>query len=247
MYRSLNDNEGPFIQNNPKYSPKVWLYDGIKDTNIRSLGVENIENKTIYDQNVETFWDNILKEEFAKCFITEGHIEDDISIKVQERNYKECLCGNREKSSKRKCSKCKEPLKKSEEKRFKPEHNSSYKTPMSGVERRRDIERGPDIKEADLIMGKPLKRNPASYEDTKQIIREESINSGIAKYGTGGRNWLAIACDGSPFKNFLALLPVLTICSTAGNTSTHLNNKDVEQIQLEFDHILPLKNFVWSM
>ena len=69
----------------------------------------------------------------------------------------------------------------------------------------------------------------------------------ITKYGTGGRNWLAIACDGSPFKNFLALLPVLTICSTAGNTSTHLNNKDVEQIQLEFDHILPLKNFVWSM
>ena len=98
-------------------------------------------------------------------------------------------------------------------------------------------------------MGEPLNRNPSTYEDTKHIIREESITSGIVKYGAGLRNWLAILCDGSPFKNFLALLQNLTFCrickSPAGNTSKHLNEyhdgkKGADNIELEFDHILPL-------
>ena len=83
---NVYDNENLFIQNNPLYSPKVWLYDGIKNENIRSLGVEKTNNRTIYDENVEMFWDNILKEEFSNCFMIEGHIEDDISVTIKERN-----------------------------------------------------------------------------------------------------------------------------------------------------------------
>jgi hypothetical protein len=250
---NVYDQEGPFIQNMHKYSPKVWLYDGIKNKNIRSLGMENTENKIFYNKNVEAFWENILKEEFSSCFMEEGHIEDNISVTVKENQLKGCICGNTEKSSKRKCSKCKLPLKKTDNKKIKLQNSESKKITMSAVERRKeifkDIERGPDIKPAELVMGKPLLQNPSRYEDTKNIIREESINSGISKYGAGERAWLTIACDGSPFKNFLTLLPVLTFCSTclcpAGNTSKHLkeahnDKKDTDQIQLEFDHVLPI-------
>ena len=98
-------------------------------------------------------------------------------------------------------------------------------------------------------MGEPLNRNPASYEDTKHIIRELSSKSGILKYGDVKRAWMAMCCDGSPFKNFLALLPVLTFCNIcqlpAGNTQKHLKDvhdgkSDLETISLEFEHILPI-------
>ena len=120
-----------------KYSPKVWLYDGIKNKNIRSLGMENTENKIIYNKNVEAFWENILKEEFSSCFMEEGHIEDNISVTVKENQLKGCICGNTEKSSKRKCSKCKLPLKKTDNKKIKLQNSESKKITMSAVERRK--------------------------------------------------------------------------------------------------------------
>ena len=242
---------GTFIKNNAKYNPNVWLYNGIKHKDIKSLGDENSVNKSIYNENVENFWNTILKEEFENCIITEdGQVEDDISKIIHERNTKECKCGNIEKSNKRKCSKCKEHLEKNDGKKIKVMADGGT---VSGVQRRtniyKDIERGKDFKPADLVMGEPLNRNPSTYEDTKHIIREESISSCIVKYGAGLRNWLAILCDGSPFKNFLALLQILTFCrickSPAGNTSKHLKEyhdgkKDADKIELEFDHILPL-------
>ena len=66
---------------------------------------------------------------------------------------------------------------------------------------------------AEIEVGKPHDLNPASYEDTKKIIREESIIAGISKYGSGERSWFAFVCDGSPFKNFLSLFNVLFFCN----------------------------------
>ena len=58
---------------------------------------------------------------------------------------------------------------------------------------------------ADVEVSKPYDLNPSSYEDTKQILREESKKAGISKYGTGNRALLASVCDGSPLKLFLSL------------------------------------------
>ena len=163
---------GTFIKNNAKYNPNVWLYNGIKHKDIKSLGDENSVNKSIYNENVENFWNTILKEEFENCIITEdGQVEDDISKIIHERNTKECKCGNIEKSNKRKCSKCKEHLEKNDGKKIKVMADGGT---VSGVQRRtniyKDIERGKDFKPADLVMGEPLNRNPSTYEDTKHII-----------------------------------------------------------------------------
>ena len=34
-----------------------------------------------------------------------------------------------------------------------------------------------------IEVGRPHDLNPASYEDTKKIVREESVKAGISKYG----------------------------------------------------------------
>ena len=55
---------------------------------------------------------------------------------------------------------------------------------------------------ANIEVWKPHDCNLASNEDTKIILREESIKPGISKYGAGKRSWLAFVCDGSPYKNY---------------------------------------------
>ena len=246
------DQEGPFIQGNCKYSPKQWLYNNISKDNIRKLREPDEVNRQILDQNRDKFWNQILKEEYDKCFLINGHIEDDISEIVYETNHKKCACGNNEKNSKRICSKCKEVLPTNPAKKFRADH-PNVESRQSPVDRRRDIykniTRGPDFEPADLVTGKPLDRNPSKYEDTKEIIREISAKSGIKKYGLGEREWMAICCDGSPFKNFLSLFPFLTFCNSckipAGDLSIHCEEyhngvKDDSLFDLEFDHILPL-------
>ena len=37
--------------------------------------------------------------------------------------------------------------------------------------------------------------NPCSYEPNEAVLR----SIGIAKYGTGDRQWLTVFCDGSPY------------------------------------------------
>ena len=46
------------------------------------------------------------------------------------------------------------------------------------------------------IIGRPHDLNPASYEDTKKIVREESVKAGISKYGAGKRSRIEFVCDG---------------------------------------------------
>ena len=41
---------------------------------------------------------------------------------------------------------------------------------------------------AKIEVGSPHDLNPASYEDTKKIVREESVKAGISKYGAGKRS-----------------------------------------------------------
>ena len=103
------------------------------------------------------------------------------------------------------------------------------------------------IKPADIDVGKPHDLNPASYDDTKKILREESITAGISKYGSGSRSWLAFVCDGSPMKNFLSLQNVLFFCNLCnkpcGDMKKHvtdMHDGKTNSIQLEFDHMLPL-------
>ena len=100
---------------------------------------------------------------------------------------------------------------------------------------------------AGVEVGKPYDLNPSSYEDTNKILREECRNSGISKYGTGNRSWLAFVCDGSPFKLFISLFKVLffsTRCKTlCGELKKHIDEVhkgDKESIKIEFDHLLPL-------
>ena len=103
------------------------------------------------------------------------------------------------------------------------------------------------IKPADIDVGKPHDLNPASYEDTKKILREESIKAGISKYGSGSRSWLAFVCVGSPMRNFLSLFNVLFFCDLCkkpcGDLKKHvteLHEGKTNSIQMEFDHMLPL-------
>ena len=78
-------------------------------------------------------------------------------------------------------------------------------------------------KPAKIDIGKPHDLNPSSYEDTKMIIRNESKKVGISKYGNGKRSWLAIVCDGSPFKLFLSLFHVLYFCKSCKLPCGELN------------------------
>ena len=103
------------------------------------------------------------------------------------------------------------------------------------------------IKPADIDVGKQHDLSPASYDDTKKILREESIKAGISKYGSGSRSWLAFVCDGSPMKNFLSLFNVLFFCNLCNKPCgdlkkhvTELHEGKTNSIQMEFDHLLPL-------
>ena len=100
---------------------------------------------------------------------------------------------------------------------------------------------------ANIEGGKPHDCNPASYEDTKKNLREESIKAGISKYGAGKRSWFAFVCDGSPSKNFLSLFNVLFFCKSCkkpcGEMKKHVDevhNGKTNSIQMDFDHVLPL-------
>jgi hypothetical protein len=248
------DQEGPLIQNKKELSPKYWLYNNMSKQDILGMAKLGEENSKIFNEQLEIYWDEILKKEHANTFQIDGHIEDNISEIVQHRTNKVCKCGKVEKNTRRLCSKCKEPLPRNPIKRFKMDQeitNGGVKP--SPVERRRqiyeNIPRGEYFKPTEFIVGKPLDKNPSKYSDTKEIIREESYSSGIRKYGAGVREWLCICCDGSPFKNFLALLPILSFCNIcqcpAGDTASHFaqyhsNEKPEDALDLEFDHVLPL-------
>ena len=102
-------------------------------------------------------------------------------------------------------------------------------------------------KPAEIEVGKPYDLNPSSYEDTKNIIRNESKKAGISKYGNGDRSWFTLVCDGSPFKLFLSLFNVLFFCKSCklpcGEVKKHIDevhNGKRNSIQMEFDHVLPL-------
>ena len=104
-------------------------------------------------------------------------------------------------------------------------------------------------KPADIEVAKPMDLNPSSYEDVKQIVREESKNVGISKYETGTRSWFALVCDGSPFKLLLSLFNVLFFCKVCktpcGDLKKHINEShngiaSSDLLQMEFDHVLPL-------
>ena len=83
---------------------------------------------------------------------------------------------------------------------------------VSRVENRRTLYEFADAKHNDdpakIEVGRPHDLNPASYEDTKRMVRVESIKAGISKYGAGKRSWFAFVCDGSPYKKFLSLFNV---------------------------------------
>ena len=79
------------------------------------------------------------------------------------------------------------------------------------------------------------------------IIRNESIKAGISKYGSGERSWIAMVCDGSPFKLFLSLFNILYFCKICklpcGELRKHVDEVhggQTDSIQMEFDHVLPL-------
>ena len=100
---------------------------------------------------------------------------------------------------------------------------------------------------AEIVVGKPYDLNPSSYEDTKMIIRNESIKADISKYGSGERSWIAMVCDGSPFKLFLSLFNILYFCKICklpcGELRKHVDEVhggQTDSIQMEFDHVLPL-------
>ena len=101
---------------------------------------------------------------------------------------------------------------------------------------------------AEIEVGKPHDLNPSSYEDTKKIIRNESKKAGVSKYGNGGeRSWLAIVCDGAPYKLFLSLVHVLYFCTSCklpcGELKKHIeevHGGKKDSIRMEFDHVLPL-------
>ena len=100
---------------------------------------------------------------------------------------------------------------------------------------------------AEIEIGEPMNLNPSSYEDTKQIIRNISKKAGISKYGSGNRSWLAIVCDGSPYKLFLSLFNVLYFCKSCklpcGELKRHIDEVHggkKDSIRMEFDHVLPL-------
>ena len=65
------------------------------------------------------------------------------------------------------------------------------------VENRRKLYEFAIEEPAEIVVGKPYDLNPSSYEDTKMIIRNESIKAGISKYGSGERSWIAMVCDDS--------------------------------------------------
>ena len=122
---------------------------------------------------------------------------------------------------------------------------------VSRVENRRSLYEFAVAKHTDnpakIEVGRPHDLNPASYEDTKKILREESVKAGISKYGAGKRSWFAFVCDGSPYKNFLSLFTVLFFCTSCkkpcGEMKKHVNDKHggkTDHIQMEFDHVLPL-------
>ena len=100
---------------------------------------------------------------------------------------------------------------------------------------------------AEIEIGEPMDLNPSSYEDTKQIIRNISKKAGISKYGSGKRSWLAVVCDGSPYKLFLSLFNVLYFCKSCklpcGELKRHIDEVHggkKDSIRMEFDHVLPL-------
>ena len=69
----------------------------------------------------------------------------------------------------------------------------------------------------------------------------------LSKYGNRNRSWLAIVCDGSPYKLFLSLFYVLFFCKSCklpcGELKKHIDEVHggkKESIQMEFDHVLPL-------
>ena len=102
-------------------------------------------------------------------------------------------------------------------------------------------------KPAEIEVGQPHDLNPSSYEDTKKIIRNESKKAGVSKYGDGKRSWLAIVCDGSPYKLFLSLVHVLYFCKSCkvpcGELKKHIeevHGGKKDSIRMEFDHVLPL-------
>ena len=61
---------------------------------------------------------------------------------------------------------------------------------VSRVENRRSLYEFAVAKHTDnpakIEVGRPHDLNPASYEDTKKILREESVKAGISKYGDLG-------------------------------------------------------------
>ena len=87
------DQEGPFIQNKKALSPKSWLYNDMSKDTILSLGNPDEKNAKIMDKQVAVFWNDVLQEEYSNSFTSNGHIEDDISVIVNERTHKECVCG----------------------------------------------------------------------------------------------------------------------------------------------------------
>ena len=199
------DQQGPFIQNKSELSPKNWLYEKVNKSSVLKLGETNELYSNLFKQQTEIFWNVALDEQFANSQIGEfGNIEDDITTLVTEKTTKTCKCGQNEKSNKRICSKCKEPLTSFKPKRFCPDTEADTETKQSAVDRRKtiyqNIARGEDYKPADLVTAEPHNKNPSKYSDTKDIIRAEGLKAGIKKYGAGQRSWLSICCDGSPFK-----------------------------------------------
>ena len=135
---------------------------------------------------------------------------------------------------------------------FKSEESEAKKIKIGGgndrIENRRQlyefaVSEHPE-KPAEIVVGQPHDLNPSSYEDTKKIIRNESIKAGISKYGNGKRSWLALVCDGSPFRLFLSLFNVLFFCKICklpcGELKKHIDEVHggkTDSVRMEFDHI----------
>lgn len=49
------------------------------------------------------------------------------------------------------------------------------------------------------IVGQPIFVNPCSYDAIATVLRKLGNNTGVEKYGTGTRQWLAVESDGLPF------------------------------------------------
>ena len=193
------------MTNKSELIPKKCLYERVRKSSVLKLGETNELYSNLFKKQTDTLWNTALEEQFGNSKIGEfGNVEDDITTLVKEKTTKIFKCGQNEKSSKRICSKCKEPLTSDRPKRFCPESEIDAATKESAIDRRKaiykNIPRGNDYKPADLVTAAPHNKNPSKYTDTKDIIRAEGSKAGIQKYGAGQRSWLAICCDGSPFK-----------------------------------------------